>query len=636
MTPDGQRAISGSSDNTLKVWELESGQELQTLSGHRGTVRAVRVTPDGQHAISGSDDRTLKVWDLESGQELRTLDFAFAAVRSFWALNADLEAAVIASEAGVLWANYEETTWNLVNMRDSPHPIAEPRAIAYSAGHLVIGSGSGLYYVVDQIPRPDFLRDHGYLIFIGVIWVVGISVTIGRQAARRRRTEAETAREQAERADREAQQQLTQVEIEQARENMRQVLQLPKSPFLREGIELAHRLKQSTTISGDFYQLIPRQDGTLGIYLVDVEGHGLTASQTAQDIHRLLTDSSLNWGLGEPREQLRIADRRVSEEFGDRKISATMCFAEIDPVNKVIRFANAGMPYPLLFRRGESQPEVLRAAGFFVGDGYSRFPAQPDRAEASVSDGDILVLFSDGIPEAANSSGRTFGQSGVLNAVETSLSLDPESVADTILHEVERHSGEDKPADDQSLLVVRIGEPSDKPARTRVEVIQITETSDQLEASIWNAEGIGNELDGKLRPRILKWVGSDRPAFANSIWAATWEAVANAVKHGSERGDLVTLRLTRPGGGRVEVVQVQPKRWPDADVTLGERRLRELRALLGPSEDGSVLDWLEKVETDVGTAIMLKEASEVKLAKHGRILTMTFDPAPQEETETGG
>ena len=430
--------------------------------------------------------------------------------------------------------------------------------------------GTDKQFQLEEFPFYDSFRQQNQNFLMQlmgnlVIFVVSVSITTTgalvfltgvlfglRNVGDFRRAREAAAREQAEREEREAQRKLAQVEIERARENMRQVLQLPESPFRREGIELAHRLKQSTTISGDFYQLIPRQDGSLGIYLVDVEGHGLAASQTAQDLHRLLTDSSLNWGLGEPREQLRIADRRVSEEFGDRKISATMCFAEIDPVNKVIRFANAGMPYPLLFRRGESQPEVLRAAGFFVGDGYSRFPAQPDRAEVSVSEGDLLVLFSDGIPEAANSQGRTFAQLGVINAVETALSFDPEKVADTVLHEVRRHSGEDAPADDQSLLVVRIGEPPSEPPQVRVEIIKITETSDQLEASIWNAEGIGNELDRKLRPRILSWVGKDRPAFANSIWAAIWEAAANAVKHGSERGDLVTLRVRC----------CAPQRWP--------------------------------------------------------------------------
>ena len=105
--------------------------------------------------------------------------------------------------------------------------------------------------------------------------------------------------------------------------------------------------------------------------------------------------------------------------------------------------------------------------------------------------------------------------------METAATFDTEEVADTILNEVRRHSSQDAPADDQSLLVVRIGEPPSELPRARAEIIRIEETSDQLEASIWNAQGIGNELDTKLRPRIVSWVGNDRPAFANRIWVAT-------------------------------------------------------------------------------------------------------------------
>ena len=72
MTPDGARAISASSDHTLKVWDLESGQELHTLQGHTGSVVSVAVTPDGARAISASSDHTLKVWDLETGRCLAT------------------------------------------------------------------------------------------------------------------------------------------------------------------------------------------------------------------------------------------------------------------------------------------------------------------------------------------------------------------------------------------------------------------------------------------------------------------------------------------------------------------------------------------------------------------------------------
>ena len=58
---DAQRVVSGSDDNTLKLWDLESGRCVQTLTGHSGTVDAVAVV-DAQRVLSGSDDNTLKVW----------------------------------------------------------------------------------------------------------------------------------------------------------------------------------------------------------------------------------------------------------------------------------------------------------------------------------------------------------------------------------------------------------------------------------------------------------------------------------------------------------------------------------------------------------------------------------------------
>ncbi|TFH54036.1 MAG: TIR domain-containing protein, partial [Methanothrix sp.] len=69
LTPDGRRAISASEDNTLKVWDMETGAEVTTMKGHTGRVRAVSVTPDGRYAISASADETLKVWDIETGAE---------------------------------------------------------------------------------------------------------------------------------------------------------------------------------------------------------------------------------------------------------------------------------------------------------------------------------------------------------------------------------------------------------------------------------------------------------------------------------------------------------------------------------------------------------------------------------------
>ncbi len=73
MTPDGRWALSGSEDWTVRLWDLENGQEIINFNGHRSGIYALAITPDGRWGLSGSDDSTLKLWDLANYKIIHTL-----------------------------------------------------------------------------------------------------------------------------------------------------------------------------------------------------------------------------------------------------------------------------------------------------------------------------------------------------------------------------------------------------------------------------------------------------------------------------------------------------------------------------------------------------------------------------------
>jgi serine/threonine protein kinase len=106
LSPDGQTAASGGLDNTIKIWNLTSGQLIQTLTGHTRAVNCLTFTPDGQTIVSGSDDDSIRLWHPTSGKLVRILS----------GHSRDVNAVAVYSDGQLLVSGSEDRTvrlWDL-------------------------------------------------------------------------------------------------------------------------------------------------------------------------------------------------------------------------------------------------------------------------------------------------------------------------------------------------------------------------------------------------------------------------------------------------------------------------------------------------------------------------------------------
>jgi len=101
---DGKTLASGSYPKTIILWDAQSGTKLRTLEGHTYTVASVAWSPDGKTLASGSDDNTIILWDAGSGNQLRTLEGHTDRVNSVaWSPDGKMLASGGQDGQGILW-----------------------------------------------------------------------------------------------------------------------------------------------------------------------------------------------------------------------------------------------------------------------------------------------------------------------------------------------------------------------------------------------------------------------------------------------------------------------------------------------------------------------------------------------------
>jgi sigma-B regulation protein RsbU (phosphoserine phosphatase) len=201
-----------------------------------------------------------------------------------------------------------------------------------------------------------------------------------------------------------------------------------------------------------------------------VSGHGISAALLMGLIHGAM--SAPPWGEGGVEPEVaaaRLNQLLLAKSSGERYASLFWCAYE--PASGVLRYLNAGHPPPIWVRRTADAPcriERFTEGGPVLGVLAS---ATYDVPSVGAGDGDLLVLFSDGIVEAVNRRDEPFGEDRLIAIVRDRARESARAICDAILDGV-RGFSDGRPAhDDQTLVVVRLWratalDTSDPPAST--------------------------------------------------------------------------------------------------------------------------------------------------------------------------
>ncbi|HLK55897.1 MAG TPA: TIR domain-containing protein, partial [Chthonomonadaceae bacterium] len=135
LSSDGLRVVSGSYDNTVRVWDLQTRRCIATLKGHIETVHGIALSSDGHRAVSGSADKTVRVWDLQTGQCTATLE---GHTSNVWgvALSSDSLRAVSSSDDNTV------RVWDLPPFGKSP--TEQTNGLLYTNAKVLLVGDSGV------------------------------------------------------------------------------------------------------------------------------------------------------------------------------------------------------------------------------------------------------------------------------------------------------------------------------------------------------------------------------------------------------------------------------------------------------------------------------------------------------------
>jgi phosphoserine phosphatase RsbU/P len=241
-------------------------------------------------------------------------------------------------------------------------------------------------------------------------------------------------------------------ELEIAREVQERLF--PQQLPVIAGLEYGGACRPALGVGGDYYDFLPLAGGRLGIALGDVSGKGIAAALTMASLQ-----ASLRAEVSRESSEVGCivgAVNRLLHGATAQSRYATFFYAQYDPARCDLVYVNAGHNPPMLFRRNQANcdPNRLEVGGAVVG----LLPGAPyTHATVTLGEGDLLVLFTDGITETMNTADEEWGESRLICTIEECKDSCPRDIMAHIMRAADQFAAGSEQHDDMTLVVLRVG-----------------------------------------------------------------------------------------------------------------------------------------------------------------------------------
>ncbi|HEX6853402.1 MAG TPA: SpoIIE family protein phosphatase [Candidatus Polarisedimenticolaceae bacterium] len=240
---------------------------------------------------------------------------------------------------------------------------------------------------------------------------------------------------------------LRQREDELARQVHRGLLPHQDPEF--EGLDVSGGFRAAEVVGGDYYGYVPMADGSLGIAMADVSGHGVGAALYMATAKGAIQSEGRR--ILSPAELLAQTNEVLLGDFSGMDMFATSVFVRFYPGARRFVYSNGGHNPPFLVR---SSGEVVRLER--GGPALGILPRVRYLEESfPFAEGDVLILYTDGIVEARDAEQRFYGLDRLVEEVNASRALPAPAIRSRVIADLERHVEGLPTRDDVTLVVAR-------------------------------------------------------------------------------------------------------------------------------------------------------------------------------------